>query len=43
MGLMFVTRSGTPFLHRNIERYFKKTLVRSGLLGRTHPSPWLNG
>jgi integrase len=30
-GLMFATRNGTPFLHRNIERYFKKTLVKSGL------------
>ncbi len=28
---MFVTRNGTPFLHRNIERHFKKTLVKSGL------------
>ncbi len=28
---MFVTRNGTPFLHRNIERHFKKYLVKSGL------------
>ncbi len=30
---MFVTRNGTPFLHRNIERHFKETLVKSGLPG----------
>ncbi len=24
-------RNGTPFLHRNIARHFKKTLVKSGL------------
>ncbi len=30
-GFMFVTRNGTPLLHRNVERHFKKTLVKSGL------------
>ncbi len=28
---MFRTANATPFLHRNIERHFKKTLVKSGL------------
>ena len=30
-GLMFATRNGTSFSHRNIERHFKKSLVKSGL------------
>ena len=30
-GLIFATRNGTPFSHRNIHRHFKKTLVKLGL------------
>ncbi len=30
-GMMFVTRNGTPFSHRNIHRHFKAILVQSGL------------
>lgn len=28
---MFATRNGTSFSHRNIQRHFKKSLVKSGL------------